>query len=140
MQLKMKRVLTLLIFCAACLAQQTVKPDTFSFHMHTPLGPIPISAASALSPSIGPLGGVTPPAGVTVTSMWLVNTNSSAAVTVTATCTTGGAVLVDALIPGVTAGGNNIPVQMPADGVYCAGGVTWVASATGVNGYISGRY
>ncbi|HEX4138374.1 MAG TPA: hypothetical protein VHY84_27435 [Bryobacteraceae bacterium] len=128
------------VLVAACLfaavpalAQQTAKPDAFSSHQHVPLAAVPTSATPAIAPSSGA-------AGVTITSMYFVNTNASAVVTVTVSCTTGGAVLVEAAIPGVTAGGNNIPVQLPADGIWCAGGVTWVASASGVNGTIAARY
>lgn len=123
------------LLCLACalVAQQTTKPDIFRFHQHIPLAAIPTSPTVALAPS----GGAT---GTTVTSMWFVNTNNSTIVTVVVSCTTGGAVLVDAAIPGVVAGANNIPVQFPADGVFCLGGVTWTASATGVNGTISVQY
>lgn len=136
----MKRLLALLLISVACDGQQTVKPDTFSFHMHIPLAAVPTSSTPALAASYGPLSGVTPPAGITVTSLYFVNTNTSTAVTVTVSCTTGGTVFVQAAIPGVTAGGNNVPVQLPADGVWCPGGVTWIASGTGVNGTISARY
>jgi hypothetical protein len=135
----MKRNTT--IFAAACLfallapvygrAQQGAKPDQFSAHQHVPLAPIPTSATAALAPSGGQ-------AGVTLSSLYFVNTNSSTVVTVTVTCNA--VVLVSAAIPGVTAGGNNVPVQFPADGVYCAVGPVWTASAAGVNGSISGRY
>lgn len=122
-----------LCFTCALSAQQTSKPDIFRFHQHIPLAAIPTSPTAAIAPT----GSAT---GVTVTSMWFVNTNNSTVVTVTVSCTTGGAVLVQAAIPGVTAGGNNIPVQLPADGIFCAGGVTWTASSSGVNGTISAQY
>jgi hypothetical protein len=130
----MKRLL-LVCLCGLALmttsdAQQASKPDRFTFHQHIPLAAIPTMSTAALASSTG----------VTVMSLWLSNTNLSTIVTVTITCTTSGNAFVTAAIPGVTAGGNNIPVQLPADGLYCAGGVTWIASAAGVNGTISGAY
>jgi hypothetical protein len=136
---------SLCLLWSAAFGQQTSKPDSFFAHVHIPLAAIPTSPAPAIAPVVDPGAGAgqrgsVAPAGVTVTSLWFSNTNASTVVTVTVSCTTSGTAFVTAAIPGVAAGGNNIPVQMPADGLWCAGGVTWQASITGVMGTISARY
>lgn len=136
----MKRLNALFLSMAlACLpafgqaANQVHKPDVFTSHMHAPLVAVPSSPADVLLATNGA-------AGVTILSGWFVNTNNSTVVTVTVTCKTGSNVLIEAAIPGVTAGGNNIAIQLPVDGVYCAGGASWVASGSGVNGTLSEKH
>lgn len=130
----MKKLLALMLLAAAALsAQQAAKPDQFSFHQHIPLAAVPTSSTTAISPSPGP-------AGITLTGVYFVNTNATTAVTVTVTCITSSVVLFEAVIQGVNVGGNNLPLQFPADGIWCAGGVSWQASGSGVNGTISARY
>ncbi len=72
-----------------------------------------------------------------VTEFVFTNTNASASVTVTATSKTG-VVLFVAAIPGQI-GSNNYVVAYP-QGLQFPGGVTWVASGTGVNGYVKGGF
>ncbi len=117
-------------------AQQTAKPVRFTHHDHTPLAGVPVVLSDALLNSACTTG----VCGVTVESVWLVNYNASTVVTVTVSCKSTGMIFIKAALPGVTTGGNNIPLQLPADGVWCAGGVGWVASGSGVNGTISGSY
>ncbi len=131
----MKHALLLLLAGTLLLAQQTTKPDKYNYHVHNPLAAVPTMTGDALLPT-----GCTGTCGVNVTSGWLVNTNASTVVTVTLTCKTSTVVFVKAAIPGVTTGGNNIPLQLPEDGIWCSGGVTWVASGSGVNGSLTGRY
>ena len=130
----MRAIALLLLSALACMAQQSAKPDIYRFHDQTPLAAVPTSPAdAALNRQVA--GG-----SVGVVSLWLVNTNSSTTRTVTVSCKTSGVAFVVAAIPGVASGGNNIPVQFPADDLQCAGGVTWVADGAGVNGYITVRY
>lgn len=132
----MKRILCALLLGSALqlLAQQAAIQDTVTHHDHVPLAAVPTSTSDALVPSSDR------PSRVIIKSLYFVNTNASTTVTVTVTCKTGGAVLVKASIPGYSSGGNNVPVQFPADGVSCAGGVQWVADGSGLNGYITGVY
>lgn len=122
------------LMSAAMLAQQAPMPDSVTHHDHIPLAAVPTSAADAMTPSSDRQSRVI------IRSLYLVNTNASTVVTVTVTCKTTGNVVVKAAIPGVTAGGNNIPLQLPADGISCEGGVRWVADGAGVNGYMTGTY
>lgn len=126
----------LLILVAACSlhAQQTGIFDVVTHHDHVPLAAIPQVLTDALVPS------ASAPQRVIIKSLYFVNTNASTVVTVTVTCKTTGTILVKAAIPGYTAGGNNVPVQFPADGVSCEGGVRWIADGAGLNGYATGGY
>lgn len=126
-------ILTLVISCCA-FGQQTNMLDLVTHHDFVPLAAVPTVLTDALVPSVGT------PSRVIIKSMYFVNTNATTIVTVTVTCKATGTVLVKAAIPGVTAGGNNVPVQFPADGVSCQGGLQWVADVAGLNGLITGVY
>ncbi len=124
----------LVLAAALTFGQQTAVLDIIRHHDHTLLMAMPTSTADALVPSADA------PSRVIVKSMYFVNTNSSTERTVTVTCKTTGTILVEATIPGVSSKGNNIPVQFPADGISCQGGVRWLADGAGVNGYMTGVY
>lgn len=129
----MKRIICLLLLVASAGLSQQQQIIVGFHHDETPLAAVPTSAADAFLPSVAG-------SNVIIRSMYFVNTNASTTRTVTVTCKTTGTTLVVAAIPGYTSGGNNIPVQLPADGVSCAGGVRWVADGAGVNGSVTGTY
>ena len=125
------RLLLLLASVSILSAAQGPMPDAVAYHDHIPLAAVPTSIADALVPSADRQSRII------VKSIWLVNTNDSTVVTVTITCKTSGAVFIKAAIPGVLSGGNNVPVQLPADGVSCEGGVRWVADGADVAGGVA---
>ncbi|HEX4135917.1 MAG TPA: hypothetical protein VHY84_14980 [Bryobacteraceae bacterium] len=122
------------LIASPLLAQQAAMPDAVTHHDYIPLAAVPTTIADAMTPSADRQSRVI------VRSIWFVNTNASTSVTVTVTCKTTGTIFVKATIPGYTAGANNVPVQLPADGVSCEGGVRWVADGAGLNGYMTGTY
>lgn len=122
------------LMCGALFAQQTHLSDVTTGHDFMPVSAVPTSTTDALVPPSGA------PSRVILRSLYLVNTNSSTSVTVTVTEKTTGNTIVVAAIPGSTTGGNNISVQFPADGISCSGGIRWLASGTGVNGYMTGAW
>lgn len=133
----MKRIKTILkgaVLAAALVhAQQVTKPDTFFYHVHFPLAALPTSPTAILAPTNGA-------AGLTIFGVYVTNTNASTSVTVTLSCTTGGITLAPILLQGYNSQGNNLNVPLPPGGLYCPGGLTGVASGTGINIYAEGKY